>query len=689
MGITTVGNRKWNRLRCLAALSMIVTSCFAAAERASGAPTPLLIYVDAAAPAGGTGTLSSPYNNINQAKNRIRLLARPLSSNVEVRLRAGVYRLSGVFPFTLDTAMDSGDALHSITYTSYNDEEVLISGARPNVVDWSGGAGGLTADGRGRYWGGWTDSTWTYRDVYFNGRRLTPARYPNEGQVLISQRSNPNSVDPGAWTSFIMSQDIPLIAANENEAEMVVRRRFISPRQKMFGPTSVRNVYTQADLGMTGEDQIGTARVLRHCEISVRGVTDLLNVVSGGYCACPCYEAYPGDRAYFERAASFNDAVDEWYLHPRAGTAQNRSLNVILPVAQSPTGPGSGTTVVPHLPQLVVVRGTPAARITNVHFVGLNFAFDNAPLPSQNGNLANGHGYAPFQAGHGGDNKPILSGMIELYEVADCSIENCRVGHTSANGIMVHGDRINVIRNEIFDVAGTAVHVGGFGTAGYAPPISNDIIISDNKIHNFGMTYEDSAGIFVWFSTNVLIEHNEIAFGGWSGVSVGWSWDEYAASPDVSNIYLLRNNIHHVMGDLSESGAVYLNGRVGGAGGLLQGNWVHDIRKDPNINTDYPCAGLFWDSGAGYDVFENVVETTHTPVHFNPSGGAALQSSWGDNYFLYNQRTVDQCQGGSGIPDLYVREIANVRGSRDATRIMGEAGPRTPSSAGHTLMHGP
>jgi hypothetical protein len=199
---------------------------------------------------------------------------------------------------------------------------------------------------------------------------------------------------------------------------------------------------------------------------------------------------------------------------------------------------------------------------------------------------------------------------------------------------------------EIFDTGGGAVSFGPFGHPGPRATPSADCALVDCAIHNFGVVYADTVGVWAADAPRLVIEHNHISQGGYSGISAGWIWGheytsppgecpEYHAPRTMESTVIRANDISRVMRELIDGGGIYVLGSQGGPSpAIMEGNWVHDITRNPAWKIG-ACNGLYFDQGSdGWLVANNLVERVPQVVHFSclsPSG-----------------RAPDPCSGCSG-----------------------------------------
>ncbi len=516
-----------------------------------------------------------------RAIERVRELRASETGAITVLLADGVYSLGQTLelgpsdgPLTLRVARENGD--------------VLISGGRTLHEGWTsrqysreGTLCSLTVDplpdGR------------LFRDLYYKNTRCLRARFPNPTFEQYKYTTI-NAVLGAAHDRFRIAMPPPGLGPEAPIGmEIVAVRAWAMPRQLV------------------------DARASRDTTITCVGT---LGAPSG-------FESLKvGDHVYLENWPAFIDVALEWTLTRQAPGARG-DLRLLLPPGAAP----GADVVAPVLERLLVLRGT-----SGVTLDGLDFAFTDQPFPTQGPQRP---GYDPGQAGQdrvrGGS---ALSGAIELRGASGCTIRRCRVAHTGGNAIMIDGPRNHIQECEVFDTGGAAVSFGPFGRPAPHTNPSADCALADTAIHNFGVTYADTVGVWAADAPHLVIEHNHISQGGYSGISAGWIWGHEYTSPAgecppyhapriMESTVIRANDISRVMRELTDGGGIYVLGSQGGPDGpaIMDGNWVHDIRRNPAW-TIGSCNGLYFDVGSdGWLVTNNLVERTVRLMHFNCFSG--------------------------------------------------------------------
>jgi hypothetical protein len=126
------------------------------------------LYVAADGNDNNAGTITAPFRTLDKARAQVRTLLTDASGPIHVWVRGGTYYLSS--PLTFDSS-DSGTSTAPVTYSSYKDEKVILSGGFKVTSDWSRHTGHImkTHIGAGK-------------DVdllFLDGKQQIMARYPN------------------------------------------------------------------------------------------------------------------------------------------------------------------------------------------------------------------------------------------------------------------------------------------------------------------------------------------------------------------------------------------------------------------------------------------------------------------------------------------------------------------------------
>jgi hypothetical protein len=125
-------------------------------------------YVDLNGSDSHSGTIDQPFQSISRAQAEVRGSANLKKQPITVFLRKGTYYLDDTIVFAPE---DSGAPGAHITYSSYKDEKVVISGGAKLALDWKPYLDGILQAK--------TPAGLEIDQLFVNGKRQHMARYPN------------------------------------------------------------------------------------------------------------------------------------------------------------------------------------------------------------------------------------------------------------------------------------------------------------------------------------------------------------------------------------------------------------------------------------------------------------------------------------------------------------------------------
>lgn len=244
---------------------------------------------------------------------------------------------------------------------------------------------------------------------------------------------------------------------------------------------------------------------------------------------------------------------------------------------------------VPALETLVDIRSD------HVFFENVTFAYSNWGAPSE-------HGFAEVQGTRylkkeGG--KTACSGVPSAVTVSGNQVcfHQCSVYGTGASGMALHGrcDGFSIIGCNFSLLGAGGIVVGTFEENGQ-PPCG--ITIVNNTVRGFGKSYLGGVGILAGYTKNLLIDHNTVEDGAYTGISVGWGW---GMKNQMQSFQITNNRVYNVINNhLFDGAGLYLLGRQEGDGmNRISGN----VFEGGN-----GYAGLYFDEFAGnYIATDNVI----------------------------------------------------------------------------------
>lgn len=327
-------------------------------------------------------------------------------------------------------------------------------------------------------------------------------------------------------------------------------------------------------------------------------------------------------RYYVENVKEALSKPGQWYLDKKSGEL------IYLPLENEALE--NTTVMLPSLESGVVANG-----VQNISFEGLSWnGFDRKALPcASTGQSANG----------------VEKAVIELTDCRNVAIRNCTITNAENYGISVKSGCRNILvdRCEIAHMGAGGVRINGAHQ--YVDRrMEHDtekptgwVNVTNCHIHDVGLAFPSAACVLIMNASHNVVSHNELHDGGYSGISLGWSWG-YSDSVNANNL-VEYNHIYDLgKGQLSDFGGIYTLGNQSGT--VLRGNVIHDLRR-----AVYGGWGIYPDEGTyGMLVEGNLVYRTQ---------GSCFYQHYGRENIVRNN--VFACSGGEGCVYLARKEDHN------------------------------
>ncbi|MGQ9503722.1 MAG: right-handed parallel beta-helix repeat-containing protein [Thermogutta sp.] len=533
----------------------------------------IVIYVSPRGNDASMGTADQPLASLARAMDIVRDIRRSKGNQVDVRvqLAEGIYRVAEPVTISADHSPGPG----KLIICAEPEKQVVISGGQ-RVTGWTqvGNRFETTvpevAQGR-----------WDFRELFVNDRRATRARSPNDKFVRIDKPGQDRRT-----SLFVYPQDAEIFKANLSAAEFVYLHDWSTSRVRIagFDPQTLEVKFSQV---------VG--------------------------CAAPHYAIgnWPHARYFLENSEDFLDAAGEWFVDKETGTLiylprpgeSVDALEVVAPVASA----------------LLKVTGDEDSGKSVAGLVVEGIAFEHCRFDLPAAGYAAGQAtvYEPRVAGKQG--REIMPAAVTLNLVRDTQFVGCQFRHLGSSGLWLRQQcrQCRIERCVFEDISGNGINIGETTTrpqpstpGDWSSPYNNActwrITVCDNRITYCGTQFYEAVGIWVGIAAQNLIEHNEIAHLPYTGISVGWSWND--SPTGCRDNVVARNHIHHCMLILHDGGGIYTLGRQPGT--RLVANVIHDI---PPNEDGAESNGIFMDEGSSDIVVEGqtVFNTGRSPLRFH------------------------------------------------------------------------
>lgn len=564
------------------------------------------------------GTLTAPFKTLERAQRAVRGVNKSMSEDINVYLHEGTYQLASTL--RLSNA-DGGTNGHYVRYMAAPGETPLVTGGVP-VSGWE------IFDADKNIWCV-KDVVNRFRQLYVNGKKAIRARHPNvkpNGDHYFNRLAK---VDTFGRAFDVYTDQIKKLE-NIKKSEIHV---MVAWADQILRIEDVK--YNGNTCKIIPQDPERT-RLFRRA-YPMLGTAFMSNP--------PKQQCY-----YLENDMSLLDMQGEWFL--------DEDSNTLYYIPREGEDMTVANVVAPNLETLIEVTGESTKnKVQNISFSGIVFAHTNFLRPSREGllNLQAGQFAVKVEdRGYLKSNEFMLwhpEAGIEVTNASRVVFEDNIFTQMAATGLdFTSGTNDTRIEGNVFtEIGGSSISIGKFAPdslteihKGYNPSDKDEICTRDtvknNYVHNTTNEIQGGVPILGGYPRYVVIEHNEVSYANYSGISVGFGWTTKETAMDGNKINY--NEIHHIARLLCDGAAIYTLSNQGKNGQIMY-NYSHDINGSDWA--DYWTCPIYQDEGtSGFEIAYNVAVNAPKGTACNQCGSNNTHDNDGSDKGVINNAGIEQ-----------------------------------------------
>lgn len=441
----------------------------------------------------------------------------------------------------------------SITFESYGDKKVILSGAKRIEGLFKTQFNGVDCLGAK------VPDDILPSDVFVNKKRAELTRYPEEGYLY--------PVETGSDSVFFRNNSDWFICAEREEIS-----KFSNLEDAKI---SFCHFWVDEHSGIESFDK-DTGKVVMSY---IPRYSTYSGEEKGSVCTTSNAE-YSTLEYYIENVPEMFLKENQWYF--------DKAEKTVYYIPEKGTDITNIELYMPCVTRLFDIEAD------NVNFQNIEFLYTSSMYESREKDEKTGKTYASDAQSVCG-----AEAVLNFKNSKNCIIENCDFTCFGLYGIDInsgcHGFYVN--GNRFSDCGAGGIKILGSNEPEDYKNYTYSNIISNNTILNCGTRHKAGCGILLMHSFENKILHNEIGYTYYTGISLGWVWG-YGFSKTADNL-IKKNHIHHIgQGALSDLGGIYLIGPQPDT--YIKGNLIHDV-----YCRYYGGQAIYLDEGASYVTIEN------------------------------------------------------------------------------------
>ena len=549
-------------------------------------------YVSASGDDGADGSKASPFASLERARDEVRKHNENMSGDIIVHIAGGEYTLDETLCFNEKDGASNG---FSVKYVG-EEGAVISGGARLEGFE--------TYDEENGIYSVSVPEGTDFRQLYVNGEKMirSDTEHGYKTRIVGASRFKADGTLIPEWNNNGAEETL----AQADYGELYIRScEFPEFKNPQDVEIHIFSAWTKNVLRVQSVERDREVAIIRVQEPEGKLIFNRMHPDIDGYSHMNTHAfAY-----YLENAYELIDWYGEWYLDKAASTLYIK--------APENTDMKTAEVIYPRLETLVNIESESKEKIKNLSFEGLSFRYSNWTAPSEQGFVEVQAGmYANrcvFATNDMSVNRPPAA--IIASDTENLTIEGCTVENAGAAGIdLKRATASSLIKdNRVQNISGNGIMIGSFVVdentdihVVYNPADESEICtgdtITNNLVTNIGTDYEGSVGIAAGYPRDILIEHNEVSYAPYTGISVGYGWS--AEDNAMRHNRILNNEIHHTSQVLCDAGGIYTLSKQPDS--EIIGNYIHDIELPDGA--DYATSGIYMDEQtAGFTVKNNVI----------------------------------------------------------------------------------
>jgi len=413
------------------------------------------------------GTKARPLATLERARDAVRQVKG--GEAVTVWVRRGTYYLHK--PLVLGPA-DSGTPDHPVTYSAYEGEEAVLSGARRLTCAWKPFRDGIFECSLPEVRGGRLDFT----QLFINGKRRIRARFPNY-----------DPREPGV-TGYATASGNETVKSR-TEREIPYEPATFSNKAWARPEGAVIDIFPQHYWGNQQYHLLGIDRDRHVLRLGQGG--QQLNEMWGATWFKDAWFG-PKSRYFIENVFEELDAPGEWYLDKRDGVLYYKpeaGLNLTQAKVEAPL-----------LKQLIEFKGTQDNPVRYITFKGFRVTGTASTYLDE------------YEWPSGGDWTIYRGGAFSFEGTEYCAIENDFFDGVGGNAIFLsnYNRRGRIYGNKFTQAGDSAICLVGSKrlVVGTNLAYPSETLISNNLIHDIGVFGKQVAAVMISVSGENTVSHN-------------------------------------------------------------------------------------------------------------------------------------------------------------------------------------